>query len=53
MTDQGHLSEGKFSYIVRYAPLPSLDLIGIPTAECLSDLELTSPQKTTILFQVA
>ena len=27
MTDQGHLSEGKFSYIVRFAPLPSLDLI--------------------------
>src|SRR5262245_10728718 len=27
MTDQGYLSEGKFSYIVRCAPLPSLDLI--------------------------
>ena len=27
MTDQGHLSEGKFSYIVRWSPLPSLDLI--------------------------
>ena len=25
--DQGHISEDKFSYIVRYAPLPSLDLI--------------------------
>ena len=25
--DQGHISEDKFSYIVRCAPLPSLDLI--------------------------
>jgi colanic acid biosynthesis protein WcaH len=27
MTDQGNISEDQFSYIVRYAPLPSLDLI--------------------------
>jgi 8-oxo-dGTP pyrophosphatase MutT (NUDIX family) len=27
MIDQGHISEDKFSYIVRCAPLPSLDLI--------------------------
>jgi colanic acid biosynthesis protein WcaH len=27
MIEQGHISEDKFSYIVRCAPLPSLDLI--------------------------
>jgi colanic acid biosynthesis protein WcaH len=27
MIDQGHISEDKFSYVVRYSPLPSLDLI--------------------------
>jgi colanic acid biosynthesis protein WcaH len=46
-TDQGHISEDQFSHIVRYAPLPSLDLIiRGPDGKVLVGLRTNEPAKS-------
>jgi len=46
MADQGHISEDKFACIVRYAPLPSLDLIiRGPDNKVLVGLRTNEPAK--------